>query len=1066
MKRLILFILLSISFNFYGHGQALKSYVPPSPTAASLGIYGDIPVSYYNGLPNISVPLFNIPLSGLDFACDLNYSADGLKIFNESSSVGLHWSITNTAMITRNLRLLDDFSANGYFKVPPANRTLGSGKDLEPDIFNYYINGRAGKFLIDYSSSSYIIRFIGGAEDLKVEIINGDNFRITDTYGNIYRFDKKEYQSQKTGSSSTVNYISAWYLTSIETVNKDVMTITYKQNTPKVIHDYTSNTTISVNPPYTAPDCAYRSGGAIYELMASGSSSTSTHTETDEILVDEISYRGGKVSFSYMYRIDLRTNGTPASSLNNITIRNNQNAIIKYIGLDYSYFYSPGGGSNAINTRLKLNKIYVNTNSNAYHFIYNEQSQLPPKSSSFGKYYAIDPTLGLLKKLYYPTGGYTEFEYERHQSRFGQYSFSENKGARILRIINKEVDNSVLQVTRFDYTKPNGNTRVSSGLNLSLSLHSFQSISYGNCDGINFTFYYSRDFSENMLPSEYGNPNGYDEVTVYQGENGENGKSTYYYRNVVDVYPNGIFPGGYGARDVGNGMLLSEEHYKRKTDGTFSLISKKDFEYEGVSLVTVSGAKIIQSGLSYYHVYTGTYRPINEKEYVFNDNAHTIEKETTYAYNGAFLQPKHIVTTASNGDVIKIIKRNAYDMVQLGQYTPYQQMVNNNMLAQIIEEEKQVNNATYYKSSTQYSNSWTANSNLILPSLVKTQYRTEPAETRIQYHNYDNVGNPLMTTIANDLPKSYKWGYNQKYLVGEFTNAGSNEYLFEDFEGNGSLTSNSTNSHTGKGGYSGTIALSNLFSPSYNGKSYLLSYFYYESNSWHHQQVPYNGQTISGILDDITIYPSNGKVSTYTYEPGLGLSSSIDVSGNTTFYEYDFAYRLKAVRDQNKHIVKAYDYNYVLFSYHSNQKSKYFTKNDCLGNTSAAPVLFIVPSGQFTSTTSQEHADLLAENYLNENGQAYANANGVCTPTANYEISYTVDPYFGAVSYTITKSFDDEKRALCKIRIRYDPINMGGALTETILEIQMENGMLTYSDYMQINAATTCEVEILEIIEN
>ena len=34
--------------------------IPPSPTAASLGVYGDMPVSYYTGTPDVSVPIYEI----------------------------------------------------------------------------------------------------------------------------------------------------------------------------------------------------------------------------------------------------------------------------------------------------------------------------------------------------------------------------------------------------------------------------------------------------------------------------------------------------------------------------------------------------------------------------------------------------------------------------------------------------------------------------------------------------------------------------------------------------------------------------------------------------------------------------------------------------------------------------------------------------------------------------------------------------------------------------------------------------------------------------------------------
>jgi len=34
-----------------------------SPNAASLGVYGDIPVSLYTGTPDISIPLYDIKVS-------------------------------------------------------------------------------------------------------------------------------------------------------------------------------------------------------------------------------------------------------------------------------------------------------------------------------------------------------------------------------------------------------------------------------------------------------------------------------------------------------------------------------------------------------------------------------------------------------------------------------------------------------------------------------------------------------------------------------------------------------------------------------------------------------------------------------------------------------------------------------------------------------------------------------------------------------------------------------------------------------------------------------------------
>ena len=52
----------------------------PSPTAASLGKFGDIPVSLYTGTPNISVPLFEVKGRTISLPISLSYHGSGVKV--------------------------------------------------------------------------------------------------------------------------------------------------------------------------------------------------------------------------------------------------------------------------------------------------------------------------------------------------------------------------------------------------------------------------------------------------------------------------------------------------------------------------------------------------------------------------------------------------------------------------------------------------------------------------------------------------------------------------------------------------------------------------------------------------------------------------------------------------------------------------------------------------------------------------------------------------------------------------------------------------------------------------
>ena len=92
-------------------GQDLPEVMPPSPNAAALGQYADIPVSKYTGVPNIGIPLYTIKSGEIELPISLSYHASGIKVAQEASWVGLGWSLNAGGVITKQVRGLDDFES-------------------------------------------------------------------------------------------------------------------------------------------------------------------------------------------------------------------------------------------------------------------------------------------------------------------------------------------------------------------------------------------------------------------------------------------------------------------------------------------------------------------------------------------------------------------------------------------------------------------------------------------------------------------------------------------------------------------------------------------------------------------------------------------------------------------------------------------------------------------------------------------------------------------------------------------------------------------------------------------
>src|SRR5689334_15510485 len=145
-KNLFKILVLATNILFADHavGQAdifnKADLHPISPSAFQFTKYTELPVSEYTGLPNISVPLYEIKEDGVSVPIGLSYHAVGIRVSEEASWVGLGWDLTFGSII-QNINDKDDYGIDqygyAYTKVLPDYTFAGGIPSSFPKRWKY-----------------------------------------------------------------------------------------------------------------------------------------------------------------------------------------------------------------------------------------------------------------------------------------------------------------------------------------------------------------------------------------------------------------------------------------------------------------------------------------------------------------------------------------------------------------------------------------------------------------------------------------------------------------------------------------------------------------------------------------------------------------------------------------------------------------------------------------------------------------------------------------------------------------------------------------------------------------
>ncbi|WP_439488525.1 hypothetical protein [Algoriphagus sp.] len=833
--KLYWFLLSIVIYSNLVNAQSLAPVVAPSsPDAASLTKYSDFPDATYSGIPDISIPFYEYAGPSLNYNLGLSYFAQGFKVEEESSAVGLGWSLNATAVITRELRSLDDLSTQGFYKHNPANYDPGEGMDASPDIFKYNILGNSGRFILNYNPASpgnYQVVILNKAP-FKIELINS-NFKVTDEAGMVFNFNTKENTRKElklnTGSPLVTNYISSWYLTNMVSPLGDQISFQYASNPRKIVGEYVSSTSIkytNVNGPYP---CNTFPNDQLYN--------TKVKTVTDQLLLSLITLPNGTITFQTSTRVDLNYEGSNLPlKYSKIIIRSSAMEYYKEIEFKQSYFNSGTGGADKLSKRLKLQTIYEKSNTGivgSYDFDY-ETINLPDKNSNSKDYWGFynghpnsdifgnrepNPSFAkanLLKAIRYPTGGKTIYTFESNNYiNFISSLMDENPpnspgggkvgpGCRIAKIENFDHSNNSLGFKEYKYM--NGYRMTGSRYSQNVSDYV-----YNPTCGQLIAYEYTIKMSESNFATGVGAGGyeiGYGSVSEVYENQGSNGKKEFVFYNAPAVTAelpgvpkfienkNGYLQMQFLLKKNGTGYKPVEEHYY-----TVNLVNPT---------VVTANVNLPNSSSTTFPINSNWKYVQNATHYYFDENGDqkTTELENFYYDNANHMQLTRKSVLKSNNE--RDWKFYQYPLDYSTGNTSITLLKNNHILNLVVEEVSAISNGSTYRITGGTSYEFKADGKGLKDKMFQLEISSPIASSSFKFSSRGagsifpggTVGNYsrdsrfksrlVFNTYANNRLSSYTkngyeasslhWGYNNEYPILFAANASLSSVAYTSFE--------------------------------------------------------------------------------------------------------------------------------------------------------------------------------------------------------------------------------------------------------------------------------------------
>ncbi len=912
--------------------KLLPQYAPLSPNATSFQKFGDYQVNLATGIPNISIPLLTVQEGGLAIPISLNYHAGGFKMNEQASWVGWGWALDMGASLNRTVQGLKDDKDGGSYLTNPitAARDFCYKKsdfdygqsvvlnqiDTQPDIFSYSIPSKSGKFILGQNGNSPFkipeypiqINHSGSPNISTFHLINDD--------GVAYTFGEGESQNVISGNS-TQNYISSWLITQIRSANSDdFINFSYQNGGSQFLSEKQWFASI-----------IYNAVGYYYSNSTSFIPNyTVVSTTISQKNPYKITYSNGEIEFIQSVageRKDL-TSSQFLKQINVYNYENNVKTLIKVIKFNYSYFNAA--------SRLKLDKIIItdqlSTTTEEYSFDYwtntfswNDATD-NEKKDFFGYYngkpnthlipvssYNGIPILGgaanrstvdtymksaVLKRINFPTKGYTEFDYETNKFSDGTNVLFAG-GLRVKSIKNVSAGNTTLK--RYEYASSAGTgvgrlttnwTPTSAGQpqiqHLLYDDQEGNQNSFGSADQASFTQSGGAvDF--NTMDSA---PVYYTNVTEYFEESSDpvkNGKNIYTFDFENDIIVNAPTYKTRMVKPWKRGNLLSKTTYNNsniiatlsnqytelqsntRLAGAFVNVPNVYQGFGGSTCATgfnanlpemVYGAVTYHTGINLLSTTTNQVDNVaTTQTNTYNGELYTVQTSTNNSQTNNILTEKYVYPSdpsyATNTIAKEMLVRNQRNTML---ETEVKEIISG--VATILHKDKKVYGLYPGANARGLSNN-------LLPSEIWIAPKGGNLEKRAYFVSYDSKGNPS-NYVVDDLPISLLWGYNDALLLAEAKNVSlSNFNNTLNAAGIKAVAMSST-----------TLSVSQL-------------------------------SQIKTLRDNLP----NAQISWFSHRPQIGVSNIVSPNGLMSSFSYDKLNRLRSIKDHNGYLTDVYSYIYT-----------------------------------------------------------------------------------------------------------------------------------------------------------